>query len=255
MRFRLLLEAAAAENAINILLNMDKPVTPEEKEDFIEAGREVIGNTCGTANELFSYVDSGNNDSIKLVTVIKNMILKFGQDRFKKVIAILAKVPISKISNSDCFTNFIALANAYQAGQLTLEEPFLLNHSLYSRGTLDFDYAIKVLKIASNPNELAKYYGKSENVKYEDLFVGEDIKPSGAVTKNASDDSTIYGTVEIWKIASGKGEKTALKKDDHPEFTNFEDAKKSGSTLVKINGIFKYNKDAQSDFKWEPVNN
>lgn len=251
MRFRILLEATAPEATINTFLQYKDHNTPQAKEDLIEAAKEVIASIAGTSNGLFAYLNSTVDNAIKLCLALQKLIGRIGNDKSQKVIQLLSNVQVAKISSPDCFINFVALGQAYEQGQINLSEEFLKNPSLYSRGTLDFSYALKVLKVASNPTELSKYYGNSDQVKYEDLFVGKDIKPSGAVDKNPKDISTIYGTVELWKVASGKGSSKQSSKSEYPEFKNFEDAQKSGATMIKINGLFKYNKD---DNKWEPVN-
>lgn len=253
MRFRILLEATAIEAAFNTFRELSHN-TAEARADLVDGGKQLISNIVGQHNGLFSLINVGDDNSIKLLVALQGLANQVTHDKFIPIIKLISKVQIRKIAHSDCYKNFIALGQLFIQNKIDLSEEFLINPSLYSRGTLDFSYAVDVLKIAHDPNKLKQIYGDNENIKVEDLYKGSEIKPSGALAKNKNDISTIYGTVEMWKrLVNGESE-TPSKDNKYPTFNSFEKAMKSKSPIVNINGTFKYNKNSNSDFKWEPVN-
>lgn len=103
------------------------------------------------------------------------------------------------LDESEYEGNISRLADLYLEGYVDVDNDYLYNPSLYGgRKPEDFDYTVRALDIANDPNKLKKYFHNTTELSEKDFFDGNIIKPAGNPNKDKDNFNTIYGVIEHW---------------------------------------------------------
>lgn len=177
-------------------------------EDFPVFDEETIKNYSRmNDSEKVQIVDdyiekSGNNNIRPLKNTIRYTFDRWGIDPDKNDFYNywwkLSFTPKGKeLQNFDDFTQMVSdkeIKNIYK--------DWFNDETLFDRTPQEFEYTVKAFEIASNPQELRKFFKDTTNIGIEDFYSDDGKIKSAGNSRTADDVNTIYGTIESWSSSS-----------------------------------------------------